>query len=282
MLLEHSSCTVHKEVFVYIDDFNTIEKVRIREAESHTTTRKRVLNILAKKSEKQFANVEEMATDIQMRVNSKKTQLLCIHDNKFNEINSYIRTRTDNINSGSTLKILGFNFNNNPSATHHVLGVIQNFYNKLWTLRFLKRSGLARADLIKVYYTIILPSVEYCSIVYGPLIPGYVSDRLEAVQKKAMKIVYGNGVDYNGMLENGSLVSLKKRREDKSLRFAQKAAMSERFGKWFCNIKLQRIFQMQHHFPDCNIKLQHFPDVTSFSRCTIIFQMYHHFPDVSC
>ena len=80
-------------------------------------------------------------------------------------------------------------------------------------MRFLKRSGLGRAELIKIYFTVILPSAEYCSIIYGPLIPGYVSDRLEAVQKRAMKIIYGNGIDYNGMIENGSMVSLRQRRE---------------------------------------------------------------------
>ena len=50
-----------------------------------------------------------------------------------------------------SLKILGFNSNNRPDASHHVSLVIEKFYARLWTLRFLKRSGMTKDDLLKVY-----------------------------------------------------------------------------------------------------------------------------------
>ena len=77
---------------VYIDDYNSIEKIRLSEAESHISVRKRKLNVLAQKSERIFQSVKELATDINMRVNDQKTQLLCIHANKNNEVKSYIRS----------------------------------------------------------------------------------------------------------------------------------------------------------------------------------------------
>ena len=71
-------------------------------------------------------------------------------------------------------------------------------------------------------------------MVYHSLIPEYISDRLEAVQKQAMKIIYGFGVDYTQLLANNTVATLKKRREESVLRFALKASASERFGKaWF-------------------------------------------------
>ena len=219
---------------VYIDDFNSVEKIRISEAQSHITVHKRKLNVLAQQSEVVFGKVKTLASEINMRVNAGKTQLLCVHASKNNDVKSYIRNENEDILSGEKLKILGFNFNSEPNANFHVNNAIDKFYGKLWTLRFLKRSGMGTADLLKVYQTVILPSVEYSSVVYGSMIPEYVSNKLESVQKQAIKIIYGWTSDYDELIENGEIKTLKDRRVEATLKFALKAASSSRFGNvWF-------------------------------------------------
>ena len=111
----------------------------------------------------QFVNVQNLANDLGMKVNNQKTQLLCMHANKASNVTTYINTDTGKIVSTNTLRILGFDFDSTPSATHHVTGVIDKFYNKLWTLRFLKKGGMDQKNLFKVYVSIIRPSVEYCA-----------------------------------------------------------------------------------------------------------------------
>ena len=171
----------------------------------------------------------------------KKTQVLCIHDNKFNNITSYIRANDEDINSTEHLKILGFFFDRNPNATYHVTQVIGKFYNKLWTLRFLKKSGMSPDNLLKVYKSVLLPSVEYCSVVYGSLIPDYLSKKLEQVQKQAVKIMFGWGVDYGKLLEDGIIEALEDRRRKDTLKFANKALMDPRFGeRWFPRNEVNR------------------------------------------
>ena len=123
--------------------------------------------------------------------------MLCVHASKFNDVYTYIRTNSDDIVSTDTLKILGFNFGTSPDATRHVSGVIDKLYSRLWSLRFLKKSGMGRNELLKVYKTIIRPGAEYSSVVYHSLIPNYISDRLESLQRQAVKIIYGYDVDYN-------------------------------------------------------------------------------------
>ena len=51
--------------------------------------------------------VRKLAVEINMKVNEKKTQVLCIHANKSSEVTSYIRTESGDINSSDQLKILG-------------------------------------------------------------------------------------------------------------------------------------------------------------------------------
>ena len=114
---------------------------------SHITVNKRSELAIASKSERVFGKVQELADEINMKVNNKKTQMLCIHASNFSNVRSYIRTDDDDIVPGDTLKILGFNFSCDPSANYHVLGVIDKLYSKLWTLRFLKRSEMSEERL---------------------------------------------------------------------------------------------------------------------------------------
>ena len=176
-----------------------------------------------------------------MKVNSAKTQMLCISASKNNEVTSYIRTDRNEIRSGEGLKILGFNFDKRPNAAHHVTIVINKLYGKLWTLRFLKRSKMAPSNLLKVYKEVLRTSAEYSSVVYGSLIPEYLSEKLESVQKQALKIIFGHDVDYDELVTNGTIETLKDRREQALLRFALKAASSDRFGPaWFTENKEAR------------------------------------------
>ena len=96
-------------------------------------------------------------------------------------------------------------------------------------------------ELEKVYKTIIRPGTEYCSIVYGSLIPKYVSNKLESVQKQAYKIMHGWGVDYNKLVEEGRVETLEARRTDKALKFALTNRKKERFRKWFPRNQIDRM-----------------------------------------
>ena len=62
-----------------------------------------------------------------------------------------------------------------------------------------------------------------------------MSNKLEKVQRQALRIVYGPNTNLNELIDSGKIETLKTRREKKCLDFAIKASVSERFGsKWFC------------------------------------------------
>ena len=155
-----------------------------------------------------------------MRVNNKKTHILCIHSSQTDKIVSYIRSDESEILSGETFKILGFHFDTTPTATRHVTEVINSFYIKLWTLRFLKRSGMGAEDFLKIYKVVVKVAVEYCCIVvYHSLRHGSkVGESTSAGNED------GRNVDYDGMVRRGALETLEERRRSACLKFAQKAS----------------------------------------------------------
>ena len=60
-----------------------------------------------------------------------------------------------------------------------------------------------------------------------------MSDKLESVQRQALKIIYGWNYNIDELYDNEIIETLYDRREKKSLHFANKAKETERFGKWF-------------------------------------------------
>ena len=61
-----------------------------------------------------------------------------------------------------------------------------------------------------------------------------MADKLESVQKQAIKIIFGWGVDYDELISSGKIKTLQQRRTEACLRFANKALFNPRFGVvWF-------------------------------------------------
>ena len=132
------------------------------------------------------------------------------------------------------MKILGFRFDSRPNANKHVEELIERFYQKLWTLRFLKRSGIRDDDLLSLYYCSVRSAVEYCSVIYHSLIPATLAKKLEAIQRQALRIIYGWEVNIEEIMEVKNIETLEERREKAVLSFALKNEHVGKYGgRWF-------------------------------------------------
>ena len=75
---------------------------------------------------------------------------------------------------------------------------------------------------------------DYCSVVYNSLIPKYIAENLEKVQRHALRIIYGQGIDIENLMTIKQIETLSEGRDKKCIDFANKAVLSLRFGsKWF-------------------------------------------------
>ena len=93
---------------------------------------------------------------------------------------------------------------------------------------------MAQADLLDIYKSVLRPSAKYSSVIYHSLIPDYISNKLESVQRQALKIIFGWDTNLDQLYDNGTIETLANRREKNALSFALKAAASPRFGpSWF-------------------------------------------------
>ena len=131
------------------------------------------------------------------------------------------------------MKILGFIFESKPGVGAHVDHSIFKFNRALWSLTHLRRANINNVTLLEVYKVMLLPILEYCAVIYNPMLTQEQEQNLERQQKRALQIIYGFKKNYEELLTTAGIVTLKQRREKMCSDFAAKLAASERFSDLF-------------------------------------------------
>ena len=168
-----------------------------------------------------------------MKVNDEKTQMLCISPST-NHCKSYIITiEGTRIESSETLKLLGFVFDSSPSPGAQVDALVAKFRTRLWSLRYLKRSGMREDDLCRAFVTYLRPVLEYSSVAIHSMLTKEQSDLIDRQQIRALKIIYGFDKSSHLVHEMSGLENLSLRRGKAVDRFALKLADNPAFKHLF-------------------------------------------------
>ena len=92
---------------------------------------------------------------------------------------------------------------------------------KLYSLRLLRRAGVDKANILKVYLSTIRPVLEYVVPVWQA-IPNFLSDAIETVQKRVLKIIFPKAETYTEALQLVQLTTLADRRKDLCFKYMDK------------------------------------------------------------
>ena len=104
-------------------------------------------------------------------------------------------------------KILGVNILSDLKWNHHIAEVVKKARKCLFCLSQLKRVGLGPTELVQFYWTCIRPIMEYACPLFHDGLPVYLSHELEAVQKRAMRIIFPSLMSDEALVKT-SLVTL--------------------------------------------------------------------------
>ena len=185
-------------------------------------------------TENLFRLIVHKAESQGMKVNCGKTNCLCIA-----ELKSYIPkafivdSRGNRIESGNSMKVLGFHFSSDPDMAAQVEAIKRKFRARLWILRHLRHRGFSQLDLLKVYKAVILPVHDYCSCVFNNSLTLNQASALERLQAQALKSIFGYEHSYRAQLEIINIPSLQERRDKRTKKFARKCLLGDKYKKWF-------------------------------------------------
>ena len=112
----------------------------------------------------------------------------------------------------------------------------------------LQFAGIKESELITIYKLFIRSFCEYASAVYHTSLTKELSDKIEAIQKTALKIILADTyIDYQTSLNHFSLDTLYERRQTHLLKFSLKCIADENNKRLFpknTNIRGKYIYEV--------------------------------------
>ena len=86
---------------------------------------------------------------------------------------------------------------------------------------------------LKNYVSLVRSVLEYSAVVFHSQISRYQSNRLENVQKRCLRIMYGYNKTYEELLKLSGLQSLQERRRSQFKKFAEKMSSNPNYSRFF-------------------------------------------------
>lgn len=149
-----------------------------------------------------------------MKVNAKKTLELIITFGRSQKcsvplLNTPVGEQIQRCNS---YKILGVIFNENLTWDDHVEYILSKAAKRFYVIYALIRAGVADADIVTIFCSLIRSILEYACQVWHPGLTKKQSNSIESVQKRLLRILFPDS-SYSESLTLSGLQSLHNRRE---------------------------------------------------------------------
>ena len=112
----------------------------------------------------------------------------------------------------TSVKLLGLTISNNLKWNTHIENVIKKGASRLYQLRQLKCAKGDPVELVCFYTTCIRPVSEYACQVFHNGLPKYLSEELEKIQRRALRIIFPD-LGYQEALKECNIATLYQRRQ---------------------------------------------------------------------
>ena len=217
----------------FVDDGINMSNVNMRSAQLLIEDGRYFKDVTDRRTEDLLNHIAAKAEAKGMVINQAKTGLMCISaattfDNRVRaNVGGVVVTGKDSLN------ILGLKLDRDCSFKTHIRTLKGKLRARTWALAKLRKRGLSTKRLVKVYKSVIRPSVEYLAPVWSPMITAEQSESLERQQVQALKNIFGPKISANKLRAEASIERLSQRREKLSLNFARKAVTNPRSSHWF-------------------------------------------------
>ena len=168
-----------------------------------------------------------------MWINAAKTGLMLVSAASSFQARVRIDLDGQTITGQDNMKILGVTLVSDASFKTHVTNLASRLRARTWALSRLKKKGLKKDQLVRIYKCLIRPTVEYAAPAWHSSLTAAQAAYLERQQVQALKNIFGTGLSANKMRDRANVELLSKRRENAITKFARKCLVNPRCQAWF-------------------------------------------------
>ncbi|CAB4004215.1 RNA-directed DNA polymerase from mobile element jockey [Paramuricea clavata] len=168
----------------YVDDV-TISEVIKETVESRLQT--------------ELNELQQWACENDMKLNGLKCKEMIVSFLRQSDNYTPLHINDQQLELVTSFKILGLTINNHFKWNDNVAIIVKKASKRLYILRVLRRSGIPSADLLSIYNALIRSVLEYACAVWHTSLPLYLSNKIERVQKRALRILIMRGPIYQSL-----------------------------------------------------------------------------------
>jgi len=167
-------------------------------------------------------DIQNFANEHKMKLNPGKCKEMLINF----MCNPNITISPINIGSRITeqvtsYQLLGVMVDNRLKWDNHVDYIFKKASKRLYSLRLLKRAGVERQSIVRVYKATVRPILEYAVPVWQ-VIPNVLSDKIESIQRRALHTIAPEFNSYTEALDAMKLETLAERRHNICVQYMTK------------------------------------------------------------
>jgi len=153
-----------------------------------------------------------------MNINTKKTKEMLLGPIK-KKPPSPLQLNNALIDRVQSYKLLGLHVTNTLKWNEHVSSICSKATARLHFLKLLRRAQVSTDDMLHYYESVVRPVTEYACVVWHTSLTRGQTKQLELVQRRAIKIIFGNDICTDSMAKLHGLPSLSERREELTKQF---------------------------------------------------------------
>lgn len=177
---------------------------------------------------------QSLSNDVQLNESKCKEVKVCFAKKQRTNNPVHVEENDKPLEEVSSVKTLGLNISNVLKWNGHFLELVKKTSSRLNFLRQLKRSRVAPKEFILFYYTYIQSLLEYACPVFHRVLPAYLDDNLECLQRRALRIIYPT-LSYAEALSASGLSTLFEKREKISSKLFVEISTDKELKKhYFC------------------------------------------------
>ena len=217
----------------FVDDLSLAESVRL-DTQLHHDHSGYYLPARESILQRRLTEISNAAEAHDMQINLDKTKVIAFNFTRKYRFEPCFSLEGTNLEVVQETKLLGLTVSSDCRWDKNTKDIVQRGQGRLWFLRRLKLLGASRTTLLDIYKLFCRSVLEYCAPVWAGSISKKNTQDIERTQKNAFKIIFGSSyTSYEELLMEIDESSLKERRDELSLRFAQKCLKNDKFCSWF-------------------------------------------------
>jgi hypothetical protein len=232
-------------MFKFVDDKTTLEVINLLSIgmASHNPKVSVPSNVLTSnliipndnlKTQEHLHQIKNWTNKKKMKLNVDKTKNMIFNLSKGHQFTTDIKLDDKAIETVKETKLLGTVITDKLDWTKNTDKIVKEANKRMVFLHKSSKFTCNKSDLKKIYILQIRSKLEQSAVVWHSSLTQKCKDRLERVQKSALRIILGDQYSsYKNALEILNLQSLDNRRESLCLSFAKKCLQVEKFKSMF-------------------------------------------------